>query len=102
MLKIPDRTKSSVVNALNRLERLLGTDKFNDIFTYIIFDNGVEFRDVNGIENSNLIMNIKRTKVYFARPYCSTDRAINENNNRMIRKFFGKKTNFNLVSDKQI
>jgi IS30 family transposase len=76
--------------------------KFNDIFTYIIFDNGIEFRDVDGIENSCCEFNIKRTKIFFASPYRSNDRAINENNNRMVRKFFGKRTNFDNATEKNI
>jgi IS30 family transposase len=73
IMKLPNRTKPSIVTALNTLEKLLGAEKFNDIFTYIIFDNGIEFRDVDGIENSCCEFNIKRTKIFFARPYKSND-----------------------------
>jgi IS30 family transposase len=102
VLKIPDRSKKSVVQALDKLERLLGTEKFRDVFAYIIFDNGIEFRGVNGIENSCLNANVKRTKIYFAHPYRSWERAINENGNRIIRKYLPKGKTFDGVSDKDI
>lgn len=102
IIKLADRTKLAVVNALNQVEQTLGYERFHDIFSYIIFDNGVEFRDVDGIENSCLLANTKRTKIYFARPYRSTDRAINENNNRMIRKWIPKSSDINGFSNKSI
>lgn len=39
---------------------------------------------------------------YFARAYCSQDRASNENVNGLIRRFFPKKTDFAKVSDEEI
>jgi IS30 family transposase len=102
MIKIPDRTRNSVVSGLNKLEAKLGTQKFSEIFRIIIFDNGIEFRDINGIENSCLQSNTKRTRIFFAHPYRSNERAINENGNRLARKYFGKGSNFDKVSDKQI
>ncbi|MCU7914076.1 MAG: IS30 family transposase, partial [Candidatus Thiodiazotropha sp. (ex Lucinoma aequizonata)] len=40
--------------------------------------------------------------IYFAHPYCSWERGINENSNGLIRQYFPKRTDFNKVSDEQI
>ncbi|MCU7888228.1 MAG: IS30 family transposase, partial [Candidatus Thiodiazotropha sp. (ex Lucinoma aequizonata)] len=40
--------------------------------------------------------------IYFAHPYCSWERGINENINGLIRQYFPKGTDFNKVSDEQI
>jgi IS30 family transposase len=41
-------------------------------------------------------------KTYFTRPYTSQDKGTIENRNGVIRLFFPKKTDFNLVSNKEI
>jgi len=49
--------------------------------------------------------NISKTlgcSIYFARPYCSCDRGLNEHTNGMIRRFYPKKTDFATVTDEQI
>ena len=40
--------------------------------------------------------------IYFARPYRSCDRGLNEHTNGLIRRFFTKKTDFATVTDEQI
>ena len=62
----------------------------------ITFDNGKEFA------NHKLIENELRTKVYFADPYSSYQRGTNENTNGLIRQFFPKGTDFNLVNSDQL
>jgi IS30 family transposase len=37
--------------------------------------------------------------VYFTRPYCSTDKALVENHNRLIRDFVPKGTDFKTIPD---
>lgn len=41
-------------------------------------------------------------KVFFAHPYCSSERGTNENTNGLIRRFFPKKTDWSKVSDDEI
>lgn len=43
-----------------------------------------------------------RASVYFARPFCSTDKALVENTNRWVRWFVPKKTDLNDVSKEKI
>lgn len=56
-------------------------------------DNGWEFTE------HELITKELGCGVYFARPYCSTDKALVENHNRLIRDFVPKGTDFKTIPD---
>ena len=86
----------------NRLERKLGKDTFTTLFKSITCDNGVEFQDFKGIEQSVYSKKKKRTKVYFAHPYSSFERGSNENANRLIRRFLPKGSTFDELSQKVV
>ena len=90
IIKINGKNTEYVVRAINGLERKYGK-RFYTKFKTITFDNGVEFNDYEGIEKSCL-RKAKRTKVYYAHPYCSGERGTNENNNRLIRRWIPKGT----------
>lgn len=62
----------------------------------ITYDNGTE----NVLHNE--INQIIGCNSYFCRPYCSQDKGQVENRNKIIRRFFPKKTNFDLISDEEI
>jgi IS30 family transposase len=100
-LKIKDKSQSSVVDAFNRIERITGYNNFIKLFKSVTFDNGKEFCDIEGIENS-IFTKEKRLKTFFANPYCSWERGSNENVNKQLRKIFPKKTDFGYVKDKDI
>ena len=59
-------------------------------------DNGKEFADFKAMEKE------LRTRVYFAHPYSSWERGTNENTNGLLRQYFPKGTDFNLISQKEI
>lgn len=99
--KMKARTSSSVVHALNMLERKYGSRKFREKFKTITCDNGCEFLDCKGIEKSRYTEG-NRTTVYYCHPYSSWERGTNENINRLIRRFFPKGTVFDDVSVKQV
>lgn len=88
--KMPDRTVQSVVSQLNLLESEIGFKTFRNTFKTITMDNGVEFKDMNGIETSCLDSSKKRTVSYFCHPYCSWERGSNENANKLIRRWIKK------------
>lgn len=62
----------------------------------ITYDNGLEFA-----EHERMAEELE-AKIYFAHPYSSWERGINENTNGLIRQYFPKGTDFNKVSQKQI
>ena len=101
MILIPDKTRESVVQALDRLERRYGK-MFPAIFKTITVDNGGEFSDCEGMERSVFKSRGRRTKIYYCHPYCSSERGSNEKQNQMIRRKFPKGTNFDKVSQKEV
>lgn len=98
VIKMKDQKSDSVVMALNRIENIY-KDKFSKIFKTITVDNGVEFADCEGIENSILNKGKKRTILYYCHAYCSYERGTNENINRMIRRKAPKKTDLDLLTE---
>ena len=62
----------------------------------ITFDNGLEFAEHEAISKG------LEASVYFAHPYASWERAINENTNGLIRQYFPKGTDFTEVTDEQV
>ena len=101
MRLIPDKTAGSVVRALNTIERKYGK-LFPAVFKSNTVDNGSEFADCAGLEQSVLKKRAKRTKMYYCHPYCSSERGSNEKQNQMIRRKFPKGTNFDKVSPKEV
>ncbi|WP_238358276.1 IS30 family transposase [Piscirickettsia salmonis] len=62
----------------------------------ITSDNGTEFAGHEAISK------ITEADFYFARPYRSCDRGLNDHTNGLIRRFLPKGTDFNEISDKEI
>lgn len=65
-------------------------------FKTITYDNGTEF-----CNHQEIAMNLG-CNIYFARPYRSCDRGLNEHTNGLIRRFFPKKTDFSKITDDEI
>ena len=97
--KIPERSQKAVVSALGKLER-----EENSIFRSmktITCDNGCEFLDAEGIEQS-VISKKRRCEIFFAHPYTSSERGSNENANRIVRRFIPKGADISRYSRSQI
>lgn len=62
----------------------------------LTYDNGTEMA-----QHKTFTKNSK-VKVYFAHPYSPWERPTNENTNGLIRDYFPKGTDFNLISKKQL
>lgn len=58
----------------------------------ITVDNGLEFSDHERLAKA------LNARVYFADPYSSWQRGINENTNGLIRQYFPKRTNFDTIT----
>jgi IS30 family transposase len=67
----------------------------NKIHT-ITYDNDLEFAEHERMAKA------LDADIYFAHPYSSWERGINENTNGLIRQYFPKGTDFNKVTDSQI
>lgn len=101
IVKLPDQKATSVVEAIDRLERKWG-DMFTKVFRSITVDNGVEFSDYEGLERSVLHEGEKRTFAFYCHPYSSWERGSNENNNRLIRRHIPKGEDFDEKQDRDI
>ena len=99
--KLPDKKAASVVRALDRLEKEMGSRSFRETFRTITCDNGVEFLDGAGIERSCRSKK-QRTTLFYCHPYSAFERGTNENINRMIRRFYPKGYNFDEVTPKEV
>ncbi len=89
--RVYSRTAKVVSQAIIRLLR-----PHKDRVHTLTFDNGSEF------VHHQKIAKALEAKTYFAHPYSSWERGINENTNGLIRQFFPKGTDFRQVSWKQV
>ena len=62
----------------------------------ITFDNGIEFNDWESLEEKS------HMTIYFCYPYHSWERGTNENTNGLIRQYFPKAMDFNLITEKEL
>lgn len=92
IMKLENRKSKTVTQAfataLNKLPPFLRRS--------MTYDNGIE------MANHKWLTQQTGMKIYFAHPYCSHERGTNENTNGLIRRFFPKKTDFNLITQEQI
>jgi transposase, IS30 family len=76
----------------NKIEKMLS--KHAKKLLTITFDNGLEFA-----QHSRLKEKFPGLKTYFAKPYKSWQRGLNEHTNGLVRQYFPKGTDFSEVSD---
>ena len=69
---------------------------FEDKTLTITADNGKEFA------GHEIMANELDTEVYFAHPYSSWERGLNENTNGLIRQYFTKGSSFENIMDAQV
>lgn len=100
ILQMAQKTTQNVVKSINDLERKCGA-KFKSIFKTITVDNGREFCDTQGMEQSCRTKQ-KRTTIYYCHPYSSWERGSNENANILIRRFIPKGTPIENYTNEQV
>jgi IS30 family transposase len=69
--------------------------RFSEVFRTITTDNGSEFAAFSEMESYG-------TQVYFAHPYSSWERPVNERSNRILRRFMPKGKSMNNYTDNQV
>lgn len=99
-LPISSKTQENIVRGLDNLEEVLGNNNYDKILSMIKTDNGVEFLDYAGIEISK--SGKKRSRVFYADPYASWQKALVENNHRIIRYIIEKGYDISKLADKEI
>ncbi len=93
-IKINAKTIDGIANAMAELKEQFG-EKFSQVFKSITTDNGSEFADFHSFEELG-------TQIYFANPYSSWERPVNERTNRILRKFVPKGKSISPFSSEQI
>ena len=88
---IPRKTKAETAEALCRVTN--GLDSIIDTITY---DNGREFSDYAAVSGAT------GSDAYFARPYRSWERGLNEHSNGLLRQHFPKSMPLDAVTDVQV
>jgi IS30 family transposase len=77
--------------ALGRLRKIPKTKRRT-----LTLDNGIEFSDWERLENRSGMT------VYFAYPYHAWERGTNENTNGLLRQYFPKSMDFNLIKPEEL
>lgn len=89
--KVPGKHAKGVTKAIKKIMA-----PFKHQCHTVTFDNGTEF---SGHEK---VAKALETKVYFAHPYHSWERGLNENTNGLLRQYFPKGTDFTSFSDRDV
>lgn len=93
-IRISGRTSPAVQAAMLDLRAEFG-ERFSSVFKTITTDNGPEFEDFAEVEQWG-------TKVFFAHPYSSWERPVNERHNGMLRAFLPKGASIEKYSAEQV
>lgn len=93
-MRIPSKTSEAVQAAMQALHTEYG-NRFSDVFKSITADNGSEFENFAQVEQWG-------TLVYFAHPYSSWERPINERHNGLLRGFIPKGVSMEKFSPEQV
>jgi IS30 family transposase len=73
-----------------------GLTPYTDRVHTITYDNGREFTDHEGMASD------LETRIYFAHPYVSWERGLNENTNGLIQQYFPKDRDLRTVTTREI
>ena len=73
-----------------------GLQPFKARVRTITYDNGLEFSEHEGIAQD------LEAQIYFAHPYASWERGVNENTNGLLRQFFPKDQDLRDVTEQQL
>ena len=87
----PSKEAAAVTAAI-----LKATKPYRDKVLTHTYDNGKEFA------MHELLTEVMEAQAYFAHPYHSWERGLNENTNGLIRQYFPKKTDFSTITQKEV
>lgn len=91
LVKSKNKTTTAVINSIN--QRMLPIKK---LISTITLDNGKEF------SLHQAMADVLKADIYFAKPYHSWERGLNENTNGLVRQYFPKKMPFDGISSSKL
>jgi len=91
LAKAKNKTTTAVINSINH--RML---PIAELVHTITLDNGKEF------SLHETLTNVLDADVYFAKPYHSWERGLNENTNGLVRQYFPKKNAFDSITEHEL
>ena len=101
VIEMKEHTNKCIKEAIDKLEDKYGKN-FPKIFKSMTTDNGHEFLNYDNIEISKFNKEERRTIVYYADPYSSWQKGMNENCNGILRRFIPKGTDLNKISSEEL
>lgn len=101
VIEMEAHTNECIKKAIDSLEEKYG-ENFRKIFKSMTTDNGHEFLNYDNIEISKYDKEKRRTEVYYADPYSSWQKGMNENCNGILRRFIPKGTDLNKISKEKL
>ena len=97
---LPINSDRIVVDSLMELRRRISNQKWKDIFSIILCDNGFEFNNLPDLEFDSITGELL-SKVFYTDPYRSNQKAECERNHEYFRMILPKHNSFNsLTQDK--
>lgn len=91
----------SVIDIFNSLQKILGLDKFKELFVIILTDNGSEFSNPKEIE-FDMETGKPRTQTFYCHPSSPHEKGSCEVNHELIRRILPKGTSFDNLSQEDI
>lgn len=91
----------SVIDIFNYLQKILGIEKFKELFIIILTDNGSEFSNPTEIE-FDLDTGEKRTQIFYCHPSSPYEKGSCEVNHEMLRRILPKGTSFDNLTQYDI
>lgn len=91
----------SVIDIFNKLQDILGIDKFKELFILILTDNGSEFSNPIEIE-VDLSTGEKRTQIFYCHPSSPFEKGSCEVNHELLRRILPKGTSFDKLNQNDI
>ena len=91
----------SVIDIFNELQKVLGIDKFKELFIVILTDNGSEFSNPTEIEFDTDTKE-KRTQIFYCHPSSPHEKGSCEVNHELIRRILPTGTSFDNLTQNDI
>ena len=91
----------SVIDIFNNIQKLVGIDKFKDLFPVILTDNGSEFSNPTKIEFDSNTGEL-RTNIFYCHPSSPFEKGSCEVNHELLRRILPKSTSFDDLTQEDI